>query len=892
MKLRLTHTIFTIMILFTLGSLLFPLPARGAEKPPSDSSKSSDSFKPFSEVTKDTEKIQGLFTLYQGKEGKLYLEIQPEQLDTNFQLTLSLSHGMGDAGILTGSPLDDYLFQFRRVNDEIQFIRENPYFRANSNTPLARAVKMDFTDAILGNFKILSIHPEKKSILIDIGELVMSDLPDLSRALNQAVKGNYAFDPSKSSIDEVLAFPENVEIDVKANFATNAPPKEAPFLDSLPDWRSIPLGIHFSFSMLPTGHYQPRLADDRIGYFVSAVKDFSSENPDTSIVEYVNRWDMAKKPVLFWIENTVPLEYREPIKEAVLEWNKAFSKIGIPNEVDVKVQPENANWNSLDIRYNVIHWISSSKGSFAGLGPSHVNPLTGEIYNASVLLDEDAVKRIKYIYRYEIDEDHLGEAFSGFAKNRCLFGPLKAQEAAGASLRLALNSDHPEQFMVPQDFVDAYIKEVVMHEIGHCLGLRHNFHGSTLLSLKNLGNPSITKKTGLSSSIMDYTAINIASRGTKQGEYFSSTIGPYDYWAIEYGYVPTEVSSPVDEEHELRKITDQSATPAYAYETDEDTYGPYNVDPLSAIFDLSNDPLAFASRRYGLYHELWDEMTVKLPLRGESYNQTRRAFDLVMGGFTTISQIPIRFVGGEYFSRSHAGDRGAKLPLRPVERREQERALDVLDQNLFADNAFHFSPELLNKLAGDRKSNHFTEIHAYLTPIDYPMREKVSSIQAAILDELFRPVLLNRLLDNERRVSGGKGTFTLPDLFDWTTTHFWKELDQETNISDLRRTLQREYLNRLIELVLQPRPQIFAISELDMPPQPIATVPEDATSLALHHLEIIRDKIRRVLNTAAYHPNELTRTHLLASLRLIDRALQAKLHQSIRERALPQSEEE
>lgn len=860
-------------ILFLLASLSGAFADDKSDKG-ADASKTDEPYKPFSEVVKGAEKIEGLFNFYKTKDGKVYLEIAPGQLEAPFLIMMNLTSGIGDRGFFAGMPLDDYLFYFHRVNDSIQFIEKNPYFTADPKSPLNGNLKTNFANSILASMKIVSINPENKSVLVGAEDLLLSDLPDLDRQVSRELKGGYTFDPGKSSIDQIKGFPLNDEIDVTENLVTTTQPKEAAFLATVPDWRSIPLDVHFSLSALPSGNYAPRPADDRIGYFETAMRDFSNQDPDKLYVRYISRWNMDKKPIVFWIENTTPYEYRDAVKAGVLEWNKAFARIGIPNALEVKIQPDDAAWNS-DIRYNLIYWIDSWNSNFAGFGPSHVDPLTGEIYNASVLVDGSSIQDLEQIYRYEIGLSPSSQKPG--PSEECLYQALGKNDAALAMLDLALGSPEPT---APKSFMDAYVKSLVMHEVGHALGLRHNFKGSTLLTLKETQDAALTEKTGLTSSVMDYLPVNAANSKEKQGEYFPSTIGPYDYWAIAYGYSPGE---------QYRAIANQSNRREYAFATDEDADSPYAVDPTAMTFDLSSDPLGYIENRFVLYDEILAKIDKLLPFPGKSYDQVRRAFDLVFSGYENYSAIPVRYIGGQYFSRNPGEPGSRNLPFRLVGKSEQLRALTILDRNIFSPSAFAFSPELLNKLAPPRRDNHFTDLQIYMTPIDYPILERIGALQNSLLDRMFRPVLLSRLLDNEKKSSNPAALFKLNDYFSWMTDRFWSELAGRQNISIARRNLQISYLDHLTGILLQPKPQIFSSPDDDIPPMPVASVPPDARSLAERQLEILKKRISSALGGNPGMDVE-TRSHLKRCLSIIQRSLNAKFQESVDDKGASSSD--
>ncbi|MDJ0775864.1 MAG: DUF5117 domain-containing protein, partial [Mastigocoleus sp. MO_167.B18] len=361
--------------------------------------------KPFSQITKNTELVKGLFNIYKDKEkNKIYLEIHPSQLNKNFLATATLESGIGEAGIYSGMPLQDFLFYFQRINKKLNFIVRNVNFRAQEGDPQRRSLARSFSDSVLYTVKIKSIHPQRKTILIDLGDLLLSDLAGLSSSLGVSSSKD------KSYFGNAKAFPKNVEIESVLNFskASRTTKKNKKF-GSLPDSRGFTLRVHYSLSQLPDNNYQPRLADERVGYFITAYQDLSNFETGDPFVRYINRWNLEKqdpsaaisppkKPIVFWIDNAVPFEYRDSIKEGVLMWNKAFENAGFKDAIQVRQMPDDATWDPSDIRYNTIRWINTVDGYFA-MGPSRVNPLTGEILDADILVDASFVRALKHEYR-------------------------------------------------------------------------------------------------------------------------------------------------------------------------------------------------------------------------------------------------------------------------------------------------------------------------------------------------------------------------------------------------------------------------------------------------------------------------------------------------------------
>jgi predicted Zn-dependent protease len=844
-------------------------------KPTTKTLKHKKSFyKPFQQVIQQTKKLKGLFTLYQ-KDGKFFLEIKQNQLNSPFLLTISLTRGLGAGDWVTGSPINNFIFKWKRIHHQIQFIEENPYITAAKNTTQAEAVKDDFTSSVLASLKILSIN-KNHAVLIDATPLFLSDLAGLSHDISSSLKGNYSFNVSRSYIQTLKTFPLNDEIQTDEVFVASSKPKNRNYVQMIPNWRSLSLGIHYSISRLPQDHYVPRLADDRIGYFLTAIKNFSSKSVNSPIVRYINRWNMHKKPIVFWIENTTPKKYRPVIKSAILEWNKAFAKIGIKNAVEVKIQPEHSKWKPGDIRYNMVYWMDSSHSDFSSFGPSEVNPLTGEIYSAQIVIDGGMIRDIKHLYINEISPslDLTGYLQKQFVRslyhtsepdNLSIFPELEEQQGELGALSLALNSSQPGRFKVPGWFVDAYLKSVIMHESGHCLGLRHNFHASTYLPFKDIFNYKITSKEGLSASVMDYLPANIPPSPKMKVNYFTPTIGAYDYWAIQYGYTPLNGRTPEQDKKALKKIASLSAKPGHVYETDENTYGPYAIDPLSEIFDLSRNPLKYAVYRFQLYHRLWKEINQKWPAQGESYHRLRIAFDMTLGGYAFYTQDVARFIGGEYYSKSHKGDPGAGIPLTPVPKTVQVRALNILNLYLFSPDAFAFSPRFLNKLAPEVWYDHFSVPEDFLKPYNYPIRGKIAKMQEAVLNRFFSPVVLNRVLDMQKQVKNQNQILSLSHLFSWMTYTFFSEVRTGKNINGFRRSLQNSYLNHLIGLIIHPHNEFHTVLN------------PDARDLAYLQLGYIEREMRRDLKQNRARLNSLTLAHLEFELHLIHQAVKARL---------------
>jgi len=868
---------------------------------------------PFEQVIQGSEKLEGLFTIYQNQEsGKIYLELKPEQLNQNFLSIATLESGIGEEGIVSGTHLRDLLFQFRSVQNKIQIVVPNINFRTEESDPQSRSINRSFSESVLQTLPILSIHPERKTILIEISNLFnsQSDLPGLMIEYSDFFKNNYFIDSSKSYISQIQTFPENVEIESVFGFSLGQYGTVSS-IPSLPDNRTFNLKVRYSLLAVPVNNgYRPRLADERVGYFVTAYRDFSEKRKEP-FVRYINRWHLEKQdpnaplsppkePIVFWIENTVPLEYRDAIREGVLMWNKAFEAAGFIDAIAVKQMPDDATWDPADVRYNTIRWSSSFQPWFLGLGPSRVNPMTGQILDADIILDANVIRIMKGEYRNYIGtpssqqqginnlanlSNCMGQEFSDILqdlspgqaifkngsnvgglfsqlrdKHDLCYGMESAQNFAIAAMSLSMVNNVLPSSQEMEEFIHQYLRFLTAHEVGHTLGLRHNFHASTMLTPEELHDRTITQEKGLASSVMDYLPVNLAPPGIAQGDYFSQVVGPYDQWAITYGYQPTDAFSPDAEWRVIEQIAQRSSVePELAYSTDEDAFD--ILDPFANAFDLSSDMLQYSQWQLENARTLWERLDRRYLVSGDSYSEVRDRFDSLYFYYLRQVRNITLYVGGQSFQRIRPGSVHRRLPFEPIPVEQQREALQLIQSYVFDENAFQFSPELLNKLAPERWAHWGTRTLVF--PLDYPIGDRILYLQQVALSSLLSPPRLMRLRDLELKTSGTE-SLTIPELFDTLKQGIWTEVlgssNQLTQISTIRRSLQREHLNLLGAMVLRQ-----------------TRVPEDARTLAWYNLHQLEKALESTLKKRKNDLDLATVAHLQETRTRISQILNAQL---------------
>jgi hypothetical protein len=859
--------------------------SRKPEPPPAE--------KPFADLVKDAKAVNGLFNLFQTDE-KVYLEIRPEQFDRTFMVSLTCESGIGERGFYAAQMCGELPVVLHKQAKNVQLVARNTRFTAAESSALHRAIARSFSDSILGSTKIESLpHPERKSVLIDLGALLLTDLPMQAYMLESVFRIPYRFDAKNSYFGAIKGFEQNVEIGTVAHYAAErpplpplavpgAPPPPAPPAPprNVPDVRSMIFTFRYSISELPaSAGFKPRLADDRVGHFFAVADDFTTDATYTTTRRHITRWHLEKenpsaalsrptRPIVFWMENTIPVKYRDAVRQGALLWNKAFERIGLQDAIVVNQQADDADWDPADIRYNTIRWFAATDATFA-IGPSRANPLTGELYDTDISFSDGILRAVRGSMPELIGPVSFDAAAAppvarpGWMQNASWSCTLMADMAQDAAFGLELlgargmDADGPEA----DAFINQWLIEVTAHEVGHTLGLRHNFRASTIHRFEQLHDKSITGSQGLTGSVMDYIPTNIARRGETQGDYHQTTLGPYDYWAIEYAYRPIAAASPEAERAELQKIASRVADPMLSYGTDEDAgfsaLWPWSSDPLATRRDLGSDPLQYYKHRVTLVNELWSGMEARLQKPGEGYQILRRSFLRGLGQKGTALLDSARYIGGVYHYRDHVDDPGNRLPFVPVPAAQQREALNLIRDNLFAPGAFSISPQLLNKLTSDRFPD-FANFASFEQRQDYPIHQQILSLQAAALNRLFHPVVMSRVVDNELRVARPEAALTLGTVFASIRDSIWAETASATvEVNSFRRALQREHLRRMIALVVRE-----------------AGAPEDARSLARHSLTLLRTRLRSASPKAV---SVETRAHLNESIARIDEALSAQV---------------
>lgn len=858
------------------GAASAPTPAA---RPPADPSAP----KPFAEVIKGAKEQPGLFPIWR-KDEKVWIEIPKEAFNKPFLFSVNVANSIGERGLYASQMIGEELAEWRRNGNSVQLIALNTRFRADK--PGSKlALEQAFSPSLIAGGPAASAeHPDRKSVLVD-ASFLLSDIPGYSTRLEQAFRLIYAPDRSNSYIEATRADAQLTTLTSRVHFATPripAPPlTPAPVPlptppQTTPDPRSMFFSFVYNFRALPEQPAAVRHADLRLGHFMESYSNLGDDLKANPRVHMVARWRLEKKdpaaalsepvqPIVYWMDKNIPEKYRESVKAGILEWNKAFEKIGFKDAIQAKQQPDDADWDNMDSTHASIRWFTGSDVGFA-IGPSHKDPRTGEILDADIGMSDVFGRGTRRFATDDVRPGHEGHDHAGWmgersrrvvAEQQCTYMADQANEFGFAldllAMRDGMDLDGPEAEALAQ----AVMKDVIMHEVGHTLGFKHNFRSSTTVTQAQLKDKAYTEANGISNSVMDYNAYNLPLKGEPRASLTNTTLGAYDYWAVEYAYkqIPAE-----QEAAELARIAARSTEPQLAYgdDFDQGVGGVYDgFDPRSNQRDLGDDPLAYAKKRLKLSQELWERVQSRKPEPGEDPLRARRSVAESFRQLGMTANNISKYVGGIYAERVVPGVTPGPA-FKPVDNAQQREALKFIASGLMSSNSFKFAPEFLVAQGLD-----YNEWERGL-PLSIP--DAVSALQGRVLDRLMSPNTARRLIEQSAYLPEAerRKAVSLSEVYGTLQSAIFSELKTGAEIDRMRRSLQREYLRRL-------QAQLNRATNG-------ATVYADAFSMARWHAT----QLARDLRAAAAKPglSVETRAHLVETQDMLDSMLKATLVRS------------
>jgi hypothetical protein len=780
--------------------------------------------KTVAELTKGNKKIEGLFTIFQDTvTGAVKLLVKKEQLNKDFIYFSQIADGVTEAGHFRGSYQGSSVFHIKEYFDRIDFVAPNTAFYFDKNNAISKSAEANISDAVIASGKVLATDEKKGEYLIDADGLFLSETFTTIKRPRFPGESPFAFslgnfDKGKSKIESIKNYPENTNI--KTEYVYYNPSVMNGGSEAITDGRNVSIKVFHTFMNMPENDYEPRMDDPRVGYFLTQTNDMTT----TETINYrdmIHRWKLVKKdpnaaisepvtPITWWIENTTPVEWRETITEGVLAWNEAFEKAGFNNAMVVKIQPDDADWDAGDVRYNVLRWTSSPNPPFGGYGPSFVNPRTGEILGADIMLEfvhftnrvfqdkllNNATANMKIDTAEELEikkflaKENLLYCSAGHIMHENLQLGTTVLQATGAS-DLDMNAIKKEG-----------MKSLIMHEVGHTLGLNHNMKASQLFTPEQLADKNFIKGKALTGSVMDYAGVNITNDRSKQGQYYDMNVGPYDIWAIQFGYMPFKNDA------EKTALLNKSTQPELTFGNDaDDMRSPGNgIDPRVMIGDLSSDAITYSINRFELVNTMMKKIKNQFTTKGETFEELRRAYYTLHSQAATAGGVVSRYIGGVYVDRASFGQEGATQPYTPVSLKDQKRAMSTLNKYIFAPNAFDTPNDIYNYIGKQRRGYGFSGNNE-----DPKIHDQVLGYQTSVLAHIMHPNTLERMTDSELYGNQYKLATFMTDLNDMMF-----KPDVIGDINSFRQNLQAVYVKRLIAMITGNTSSRFSVASQSM----------------------------------------------------------------------------
>ena len=797
------YTLF--LILFFSSLVVFPQKksSKKSKSKTENPKKDKDAIKKISEVTKKSKKIEGLFDLYQDTiNGAMKMVVREDQVGKEFIYFSQIADGVLEAGSYRGSYRGSKVFKIEKYFNKIEFIIQNTSSYFDSNSALSKSSSANMSEGVLASLKIEGINKKEGLFLINADHLFLKETFSQIKPPRYPKQSPKAFtlgtlNKEKTKVNSIRNYPKNTDLAIEYVYSKNNVLNGGS--RAVSDARNVSIKVFHSLIEMPDNNYEILVDDPRVGYFTTKVTDMTSAS-STPYRDLVHRWNLKKKepmaaisepikPIVWWMENSTPKQWRPIIKEAVLQWNVAFEKAGFKNAVVVKMQPDSADWDAGDIRYNVLRWTSSPRAPFGGYGPSFVNPRTGEILGADIMLEYvHFTNRVLYekVFDLKMVENEFEASVFHKDMNRasCSMGHFSHENTQfGNAVLITENASDLKLKRLKRESMMA----LIMHEVGHTLGLNHNMKASQLFSPEQLADSNFIKGKCLTGSVMDYAAINLTRDRSKQGQFEDVAVGPYDIWAIQFAY--TSFKS----EKQKNDLLNRSTEPELIFGNDaDDMRSPGKaIDPRVMVGDLSNDQITYSNNIFELVDEMLKEVKTKFSIEGESYQELRRVYYVLNRQRSNAAGVVSRFIGGVYVERAMVGQKGQSMPYTPVSYLDQKRAMETLSKHVFSPDAFNSPNDLYNYLAMQRRGFDF-----FRGPEDPKIHSQVLSYQTNILKHILHPNTLQRIVDSELYGNNYGLSLMMTDL----NNAIFKK-DAQTSVNSFRQNLQVAYTKKLISMV-------------------------------------------------------------------------------------------
>jgi hypothetical protein len=715
-------------------------------------------------ITKEAKSDDGIFTLHRIKD-RIYYEIPKDKLGKEFLWVSQIAKTTIGAGY-GGQAAGNRVVKWERRGDRILLRSVSYEVVADPSAPIARAVQAANYDSILMALNIEALGKDDAAV-IDVTRLFTTDVPEFSGRTRVRAR---TFDASRSFVERAVSFPENVE--VEATHTYNNPPDQPGAVQQptppgggrgQPPARlgSSSVLMHYSMVLLPDKPMQPRVFDERVGYFSVSQMDYGKDEHRAPERRYITRYRLEKKdpnadlsepikPIVYWIDPATPSKWVPYLKRGIESWQPAFEAAGFKNAIIAKDAPtpqQDPDWSPEDARYSVIRWLPSTIENASG--PHIHDPRTGEILESDIQFYHNVMNLARDWYFVQV-------------------GPLDPRT---------------KTLPMPDDLMGRLVEYVAAHEVGHTLGFQHNMKASSMYPAAKLRDPQWLKTMGHTPTLMDYSRFNyvVQPEDKVDAADLVPRIGPYDKWATMWGYKPIAgARSPEDE----KKTLDE-----WARQQDEKPYLRFSTatsrgsDP-GELTEAVGDEDAVASTTLGLKN-LERVATMLLPAttakRGEPYDDLEELYGRMLGQWSVEMNHVAAIVGGFSSQQKHAGQEG--LLFKPISRDKQANAVRFLNANAFDVPTWAVDPEVLRRIE----------------PVG--VLDRIRSGQQRVLNSLLSTARLGRLVEQE--TLDGAAAYRPLDFLADVRKGIWSEVYAATpvKIDAYRRNLQRAYVETLADRI-------------------------------------------------------------------------------------------
>ncbi len=778
---------------------------------PQSAAEEQEGPKPYVEViTEEAESDEGLFTVHRVDE-TYFFEIPESLYDVDMLLITRIGRvpaGFGGT-IVSGAKVSEQVLRWERRGDRILLRKVSFNQVAEDTLPIFESVVRNNFAPIVEAFDIEAIGPDGDTVVIDVTDFYSGDTPALS-GLSAAQRKTYevrSLDADRSFINYARSYPLNVDVRHTLTFSAAAPPTDVRAA-------TISMEMHQSMVLLPEDPMMPRRRDDRVGYSSISQVNFGLDELKAAEQTFIRRWRLEPsdpeayargelvdpvKPIVYYVDPATPARWRPHVRRGIEDWQAAFETAGFSNAIvalDPPSHEEDPDWAAEDARYSVVRWAASMVRN--AMGPSVSDPRTGEI------IESDIVWFHNHMRSY---------------RNRLMI-------ETGASNPAARSLDMPDELM------GETIRQVIAHEIGHAIGLPHNMIGSSSYPTESLRDPDFARRMGVSPSVMDYARQNYVAQpgdGLEPTDYIRK-IGPYDHYAVNWGYrVIPGAKSPDEEKATLDGwIAEHADDPMYRFGSST------GWNPDAQTEDMGNDPVKSSGYGVANLKRVVPNLVEWTKTPGENFDDLEELYGELVGQWSRYIGHVITLVGGRY-QNAKSTDQGEPI-YTPVSRDKQEHAVQFVIQEAFESPTWLADKDILRRIE-----------HAGAL-------ERVRGRQVGFLNQMLNPGRMQRVIEAE---VFDPDPYRLVDYLGDLREGVFSELDDGSPIDTYRRNLQRAYVERL---------------EYLMTDDPTATPPSggnttrvdvsqsDIRPLARAQLETIQEDAERV---ATGTEDEVTRAHMV-----------------------------